>query len=328
MRHSQPDCSLLNSLHQSWMALLAGACLTVAVVFGVAAIPVLAADHKASPRQRMTFVELGTVVVDDNDRPVRGLHRKDFQVKEDGHEVKVTSFTEVPAAGVAGPGNGRSLVLLLDDTGVGPAATTIVQNIARRFLSRATPADAVAAVRLTHHDDEAVGSLQGALERVDEYMAKSLPYFGFETVQESLEALAKISTQLEPIEHRRKVVVCIGRRSLCDPYLEDPVDSLVWRQWRDALSATARANVSQYVVDPAGVTGRVDLGDGLVEHTGGADFVRSNNFERAVDQIWEEAGHYYLLGYAPTAHPRDLHSIHVTVKGKGLHVRARLDRGD
>jgi VWFA-related protein len=324
MRRSPPDCSPLNGHHHSRLR-LAGACVTVALV--LAALPVLA-DHKASSRPRMTFVELGAVVVDDNDRPVRGLHRKDFQVKEDGREVSVSSFTEVSAAGVAGPGQGRSLVLLLDDTGVGPTATTIVQRIARAFLSRVTPADAVATVRLTHHDDEAVGSLQDALERVDEYQAKSLPYFGFETVQESLEVLTKISMQLEPIEHRRKVVVCIGRRSLCDLYLEDPVDSLVWRQWRDALSATARANVSQYVVDPAGVTGRVDLGDGLVEHTGGADFVRSNNFERAVDQIWEEASHYYLLGYTPTAHPRDLHSIHVTVKGKGLHVRARLDRGD
>jgi VWFA-related protein len=301
--------------------------MAVALVLRCATFAILARD-KASARPRMTFVELGAVVVDDNDRPVRGLHRKDFKIKEDGRAVNVTSFVEVPAAGVAGTGNGRSVVLLLDDTGVGASATTIVQNIARGFLSRATPTDAVAVVRLTHHDDEAVGSLQSALERVDEYMAKSLPYFGFETVQESLEVLTNISRQLEPIEHRRKVVVCIGRRSLCDLYLEDPVDSLVWRQWRDALSATARADVSQYVVDPAGVTGRLDLGDGLVEHTGGADFVRSNNFERAVDQIWEEAGHYYLLGYTPTAHPRDLHSIHVSVEGKGMHVRARLDRGD
>jgi hypothetical protein len=86
--------------------------------------------------------------------------------------------------------------------------------------------------------------------------------------------------------------------------------------------------VSVYVVDPAGLIGRPDLGQGLVEHTGGADFVRSNNFERAVDRIWEEAGHYYLLGYTPTTRPRELHSIGVKVRRRGLHVRARLDRGD
>ena len=101
--------------------------------------------------------------------------------------------------------------------------------------------------------------------------------------------------------------------------------------WRDNSSQEyigAGTFKKLYVVDPAGVTGRVDLGDGLVEHTGGADFVRSNNYERAVEQIWEEAGHYYLLGYTPTARQRDLHSIQIKVKGKGLHARARLNRGD
>ena len=81
-------------------------------------------------------------------------------------------------------------------------------------------------------------------------------------------------------------------------------------------------------MDPAGVAGPMDLGDGLVEHTGGADFVQSNDFSRAVDSIWQEAGHYYLLGYTPTARPRQLHSIDVKVKPRGLNVRARLNRGD
>src|SRR5580692_624593 len=73
---------------------LAGLCLTVAIL--LAAFPALA-DHKASSRLWSTFVELGAVVVDDNDRPVRGLHRKDFQIKEDGRAVTVTSFSEVSA---------------------------------------------------------------------------------------------------------------------------------------------------------------------------------------------------------------------------------------
>ena len=297
-------------------------------MLGGATLP-LVAGQKESPQPRLAFVELDAVVVDDNDRPVRGLRQGDFQIKEDGRAVAVTTFTEVSAAGIAGRADGRSVVLLLDDTGVGPTATTIVQNIARRFLSVVRPADSVAVVRLTHHDDEATGPLQIALALVDEYRAKSVPYFGRETIEESLQALARISKQLESIEHRRKAVICIGRRSLCDPYLGGvPENSLVWPAWKNAMSATARANVSVYVVDPAGLSGQVDLGDGLVEKTGGADFVRSNNFERAVERIWDEAGHYYLLGYTPTARARDLHTIDVKVKGRGLHVRARKQRGD
>ena len=72
----------------------------------------------------------------------------------------------------------------------------------------------------------------------------------------------------------------------------------------------------------------MDLGDGLVEATGGTDFVKSNNFARAVDLIWAEAGHYYLLGYTPTARARDLHTIDVKMRRKGLHARARNQRGD
>ena len=298
-----------------------------AFMAGLAAFPLLA-GQKAPSRPRTTFVELDAVVVDSNDRPVRGLQREDFQIKEDGRAVAVTSFTEVSASGISGRTDSRSVVLILDDTGIGPSGTIVVQNIARLFLSRARPADAVAVVRLTHRDDEAVAPLRIAHDRIDDYRAGSLPYFGLETIENSLRTLTRVSRQLEPVEHQRKAVVCIGSRSLCDLYLEAPENSLVWRDWRDALSATARANVSLYVVDPAGLSGRLDLGQGLVEHTGGADFVRSNNFERAVDRIWEEAGHYYLLGYAPTARPRDLHSIDVRLKRRGLHVRARLNRGD
>src|SRR5580658_4421213 len=79
---------------------LAGVCLTVAIL--LAAFPVFA-DHKASSRPRTTFVELGAVVVDDNDRAVSGLHRRDFRIKEDGRAVAVTSFSEVSASGIAAP---------------------------------------------------------------------------------------------------------------------------------------------------------------------------------------------------------------------------------
>jgi VWFA-related protein len=292
-----------------------------------AALP-FAAGQKAAPRPPAAFVELDAVVVDDHGQPVRGLRQEEFQIKEDGRAVAVTSFKEVSAAGIASQGDRRWLVLLLDDTGVGASGTIIVQSIARLFVSRARPADAVAVVRLTHQEDEAVGPPQIALAKIDDYRARSVPYFGRETIEESLKALTRVSMQLEPIEHRRKAVVCIGRRSLCDLYLEAPQTSLLWPAWKDALMATARANVSLYVVDPAGVTGQVDLGLGLVDLTGGTDFVRSNNFERAAELIWDEASHYYLFGYAPTARARALHTIDVKVRRSGLHVRARHQRGD
>jgi VWFA-related protein len=299
----------------------------VAGVVGASlAVVVLVAGQKPSPRPRTTFVELDAVVVDGNG-PVRGLHRDDFQVQEDGRKVAVTSFTEVSAAGIAGDADGRSVALLLDDT-IGAAGTSIMQSLARLFLSRARPVDAVAVVRLTHREDEATGPFLIARDRIDEYRSEALPYFGRETIENALQAVTSISKQLEPIAHRRKVVICLGRRSVCDPYLDVPESSLMWPYWRDALSAAARANVSVYVADPAGVRGDPDLGDGLVDHTGGASFVQTNDFAHTADAIWNEAGHYYLLGYTPSARPRELHSIAVKMKPRGLHVRARLNRGD
>jgi VWFA-related protein len=302
--------------------------LSLGAVMIALAVPHPRAETQEASQLNAAPVELDAVVVDGHNQPIRGLQQSDFQIKDDGHAVAVTSFREVSAAGIAGEPDGRTVILLLDDTGIGPSGTPVVQNIARMFLSQARPADTFSVVRLTHHDDEVVNDRLLAAERIDEYRARSVPYFGRETIEESLQAITKISRQLEPAAHRRKVLVCVGRRNLCDLYLPTPQDTLVWPYWRDAMAATARANVSIYLVDPAGVSGGIDLGYGLVDQTGGGDFVGSNNFGRAVDMIWNESGHYYLLGYTPASRKRDLHTIDIKVKRAGAHVRARRQRGD
>ena len=54
----------------------------------------------------------------------------------------------------------------------------------------------------------------------------------------------------------------------------------------------------------------------------------SNNFERAANLVWGEAGHYYLFDYTPLGRKRDLHTIEVKVNRAGAHVHARQYRGD
>jgi VWFA-related protein len=291
-------------------------------------VPALLGAEKVPSHSRTEFVELDAVVTGDGNRLVQGLHQADFEIQEDGRPVTVTSFAEVSAAGISGRDDRRSVVLLLDDIVVSPSLTQAVRGIARLFMGRARPLDDVAVVRLSHHDDEAVGDLQEALTRIDGYRGGAFPYFWRETVENSLKTVASVAEQLESLEHRRKNVVCIGARNVCDLYLQTPENAMVWSSWLDAISATARSNVAVYVVDPSGLRGQLDLGGGLVDQTGGDDFVASNNFQRAVDRIWDEAGHYYLLGYTPTARPRKLHSIEIKVKRAGLHVRGRRSRGD
>jgi VWFA-related protein len=298
---------------------IAGTCCIALSGMGRSPSPVV--HSAASP------IELDAVVLDQNDQSVHGLQRDAFQIKEDGRRVELTGFREVSAAGISGRDDGRSVVLLLDDHAV-PLATTVIQNIAKLFVSFARPLDSISVVRLTHREDEAAGGVPAALERIDEYRAGSPSFLGRDMRDDVLQTVARVARQLEPVEHRRKVLVCVGAREVCDPFLEVPESSLLWPSWRDAIATTARANASVYVVSPSGVLGRMDLGGGLVDTTGGGVFGRSNDFAREARMIWDQASHYYLLQYTPSSRRRDLHTIDVSIKRSGLRVQARHGRGD
>src|SRR5579862_2469227 len=138
---------------------------------------------------RTTAVELDAVVVDDNSRTVHDLRQSDFQIKEDGRPVTITSFSEVSAAGIGARDDSRYVVLLLDDNAVPLNATLVVQNIAKLFISYARPADTVAVIRLTHREDEVSGDLHAALDRIGDYHAGSLSFFGRTMTDDALQTV-------------------------------------------------------------------------------------------------------------------------------------------
>lgn len=89
-------------------------------------------------------------------------------------------------------------------------------------------------------------------------------------------------------------------------------------------------NTVEYVIDPSVADrGFYSRGDaGFATETGGDIFVGSV-LDRAVDQIWSEAGHYYVLGYeAPSGRRSGAHRIEVKVTRKGVDVHARQTRRD
>lgn len=301
----------------------------VAIVAALVALVVATSAAQKPEPARASYVQLDAVVLDRTGHPVRGLHASDFEVKEDGKPVALDNVTEMALLGLADEPTGRSVVLLLDDTLRGAASTTVVRGLSRLILAQARPDDAVGVVRLTHRTDDAVGSFEQAVERVDQYSARALPFFGIESIQDLLDTLVRISKAVASNPPRRTAVVCIGTRVLCDPYFATPQYSLASRQWHNALVESARANVAVYFIDPAGVTAAgPDPGYGLVDHTGGVAYVLSNSFQRVVDSIWEQASDYYLLGYAPASARRDEHSLEVKVRRAHVQVHARLIRGD
>jgi hypothetical protein len=203
-----------------------------------------------------------------------------------------------------------------------------MRGLARLVIALARSADDVAVVRVSKSDDEAFGDVTTALARIDAYAPGVVPFSLREAREATLKAIAKISRAVEDIDHRRKVVVCIGARDVCD--VTEPIDgrtSLTWPYWVEALASAARANASVYSIDPTGFSQRVgSRGYGLVALTGGELFANSNDVTPAIRSIWWEASRYYLMGYWPPATKRELHSIHVTVQRKGLIVRARQRR--
>jgi VWFA-related protein len=289
----------------------------------------LGAGLVAQTPPRSSFVMVDASVVDRDGQTVSGLREQDFQLRDDGRPVALKTFKAVSATGIEDRSGGRTVMLVLDDTGVPTPKTVNVQYIARAFLARATPADAVSVVRFNDRMYELTRDHDQALATIAEFRAGIFPFQGRATYQDALETVARLSRFVEG-DDGRKVIVCIGAPAVFD--VGEPGDgaySMIWRQWVDAMRSAARANVSVFLIDPNGSAGGFHVQQaGLITHTGGAAFMNSNAFDRAVDRVWREAGHYYMLGYEPTSKARELHKIELTVSRKGLQVHARRLRGD
>src|SRR5215510_2720940 len=188
------------------------AALALAVIGAVTAVAVLRGTQSA---ESPYLVQVDAVVIDDSGRPVTGLRQEDFQVREDGRPVELKTFDAVVDTGESGRSVARSIVLLLDDSGIGAGNTVSIQSIARMFVSRMAAPDEFSVIRLNNRRDEAFGDRLEALMRISEYKADALPFFGRETVENGLKVFAKVARTLEAIEQRRKALVCVGVPAVC-----------------------------------------------------------------------------------------------------------------
>jgi VWFA-related protein len=292
--------------------------LAAVVVLGAIGATAVASQDQSAQAQYL--VELDAVVLDGDDHPVAGLRQEDFQIKEDGHLVDLKTFDAVADTG-EGRRISRSIVLLLDDSGVGTGNTLPIQTIARMFVARMGAPDEFSVVRLNSRRDEAFGDRLEALLRISEYRSDATPFFGRETLENALKSLAKVSRTLEAIEQRRKALVCIGLSAVCNIVEPSGRSSLLWRYWVDAIGAMARANASVYSIMPNGLSNRVELASGsIADTTGGEGFRNTNDIGRVIDIIRRDTGNYYLLGYWPptssSALSKETHSIEVCARAR------------
>ncbi len=287
-------------------------------------ITVLDAQRRQTPAASLDLIVLDVVVTDREGAPISDLDLGDFRIKQDGQVVEPKTFSRVDAARDDRPDAGRTVAILLDDTGVHQLGTEAVQRLGRAVLSLARPRDEVSVVRLHGRDDEAYGDMIEALARLDAYRAGVRPFNLVETQITALNRVAAMSRQLSITEGRRKALVCIGAQLVCDvPAPTGTTRRQLSDAWMAAVSAAAVANVAVYAIVPGRMWQR---GGGIAEATGGLTYAGVSDFREPILTLWRDSSAHYLIGYWPGARSRQLHSIDVSVARPKIKVRARRQR--
>lgn len=274
----------------------------------------------AQPEETGDLVLLDVVVTDQRGEAVRDLTAADFSVKEDGRVVDIKTFAAVDGRVDDEP---RSLVLLMDDLAVPRSGSAVMQLIARAIVARVPPRDEIAVVRLSHPSDEAFGDRILAAERIAEFRGSVDPYVDPFAPQDMLRRFAAVSEQIASLETTRKTVICIGAPIICNTIEPSRHSRAHWALWVSALGAASRANVAAYAIIPSRVRFR---SGGLPEYTGGRLFAGASSFDAVLNQIFQDARQYYMLGYWPSGRSRELHEIEVKVSKKGLKPTFRKRR--
>lgn len=306
------------------LALCAGVSSGVLQVLGASGVRVSAAQRESRQAEPdVELVQVSAAVVDRKGKPITGLRREDFSVREDGKPVEIATFSEHTQT-PGDPDSNRTLVLLLDDAGVSPVGTQTIQIIANAFVDVADPADDVVVVRLHGRNDEPYGDRIEAKARINAYRAGSWPFVSWSTVDDLLLRIADISRQVAGNSSPRKTLVCIGSSVVCN--VGQPQSTALRSyesSWVSAMRETSLADLSVYGLIPMRTTFRTG---GLPEATGGEVLTPTRDVAPAIEQILAEASNYYVIGYWPAGETRPPHRIEVKVSAKGARVHARRQR--
>ena len=206
--------------------------------------------------------------------------------------------------------------------------TTHLKTIAHDFASHMGPHDVAGVALLNGSATKTTTSraeIDAAIESFHYDASKIIP--GDAVIKHAFDMIRDLSRALAPVTHRRKMLVYIGAAAMFRPTEQTGIGLPTYApEWTDALAEASRANVAVYVINPALSGTRPEDAMSFTEATGGAAF-NTNEFASAVNRMWDEAGHYYLIGYeAPAGGKRKTHSIKVRAKPPGVEIRARKQR--
>jgi VWFA-related protein len=274
-------------------------------------------------------VDVYAIVTDGQGRPVPGLVREQFELRESGKRQQIDYFTlasDVPL----------SLGLLIDTSASQAATLPAERDEAKAFLRAVLSADDEAFVLSFDRDFALLQPFSGDMAlltlaidslHVDEpstATATSPSAAGRARGTRLLDAVQHASSKLMSGRRGRKVLVL----------LTDGEDQGSVAHRKDALEAAERAGVILYAViaaDPAfyWVRGRDFRGEAalasLVGKTGG-HLVRPGN-GAGLAAISAEMRAQYRLGYTPSDARSDGSFRRIEVRLRGVHHRVRARRG-
>jgi len=277
------------------------------------------------------LVVVPVVVADGKGAMVQGLTVNDFRVEEDGKPVVIESFV-APTLEPDNPDQSRFIVLALDNLSTAAEIAYRVKDIANRFVDKLGPYDVMSVITISGGKAVTTNSKAELKAAISKFSVN----FGAEIMEpwrraeHGLKTINELTDQVVKAPHPRKLMVFVGNADMFSP--ETPAayggpGLGLMAEWMDAIGATARNNVSVYVIDPLGLMASPgDWSKSFAHETGGYAWGRTNNFPRAVDQIFQESASYYLVGYTPPVNDDKLHTIDVKVERKGVTVRSRRSR--
>ncbi len=252
----------------------------------------------------VTLVEVYATVTDAHGSAVTGLHKNDFQVREDGVPQAVSTFAagEFPL----------SVALAIDHSwSMAGQRLQLAKQAARTFLEQLRPSDRSMLIAVAS-DTEVLAPLSADRTRAIDALARLQPW---STTALHDAIIAGIDT-IQPATGRRALIL-----------LSDGVDRYSRATAADALERARRSDVLIYPI--AFGKARPPLFAQLAVQTGGQSFVVQDprDLGKTFGAIADELRHQYLLGYTPSrpfdpAHA-EWRSIAVTVLRAGLKVRAR-----
>jgi len=254
------------------------------------------------------LVEIYATVFDHGGHPVDGLHREQFEIRDDGAVQPIRVFESSESA--------LSCALLLDTTGSMTEAIPSLRNAARELISQLRPKDSVAIYAFTDHvdeladftDDKAIA--RRALARLHAAGRTAL-----------FDAISQVALNLERRPGKKVIVV-----------LTDGGDNASTLNRESAANRARKSGVPVFAVAEGNAlkdSAASKLLHELAESTGGHLYKaeRDKDIEKVFDAIAGDLQSGYLLAFNPPSgeKPVPWHELQVSVKDtpKPVNVRAR-----